>query len=119
MKKKLIAVMLCITMCLLGCGNKRPDTVSEGMYLIGCKALKISDKYINSDLSSDEAYDELSSLSSQATNSVDDDYEQDLLISVSVSSLSSDLWSMKKPFGTKSTLADFKKHRDTLADYLK
>ena len=117
MKTKNIILISCCFFSVLfnGCSAKDspPDNVSDGMYTIGCKALIIADKYLDAELTTDEAYDELNSMSSQA-----DDYSDDLSISVSISSLSYDLWDMNKSFGSTKIDVDFKEDRDCLADLL-
>lgn len=122
MKKKLSALIVCcfISVLLNGCAakNSAPDNVSDGMYTIGCKALKIADKYLDAELTRDEAYDELDSMSDQAHQIQDDNYSNDFSISVSISSLSYDLWNMGKAFGSTITDVDFKEDRDSLADLL-
>jgi len=122
MKTKNIILISCCFFSVLfnGCSAKDspPDNVSDGMYTIGCKALIIADKYLDAELTTDEAYDELNSMSSQAHQVQDDDYSDDLSISVSISSLSYDLWDMNKSFGSTKTDVDFKEDRDWLADLL-
>ena len=62
--KRSIAVILTLVMCLslIGCGGV-PAGMSKSAYEIGVKALKITDQYIDADISADEAHAKLSDLS--------------------------------------------------------
>lgn len=62
--RKFVAIVLTMITCLslIGCGGV-PDGMSKSAYEIGVKALKITDQYINADISASEAHAKLSDLS--------------------------------------------------------
>lgn len=121
MKKRLFGIVL--GMCLVGavgCGGeeKLPDGISQGMYDLGIKAVKVTDKYLNADLSLEEAYEELENISSQTSKTMDDSKEWDLSVSIDISSIESQLWSMKNPFGSDYTDQDIKESKQDLEELL-
>lgn len=121
MKKLIVTVLISVfAISLMACSSepKRPEDISEDLYDIGVKAVKITDKYLEADLTLDEAYDEISNLSDQASNSRNDEYSSDLAVSIEIDSIEYDLFSMEYPYGDKKTESDVKSDRNKLADTL-
>lgn len=123
MKKKYFTIGLVIVICtfLTACSDKgkKPDTVSEEMYVIGKKVVKVIDKYLDADLTFDEAYAEIKNLDDQASSlEKNDQYNGDLGVKISISTIQTDMFSMSLPFGAKGTDADLKKDRDDLSEEL-
>lgn len=122
MKKKIVVItIVCLSIVsFAACSREpeRPENISEGMYDIGVKAVKITDRYLDADLTLDEAYDEISNLSSQASSSISDEYNFDVVVSIDIGSIEYDLFSMRNPYGDKKTDSDVKNDRNELMDTL-
>jgi len=122
MKKKIKALISVIIICslLVACSQKaeKPDTVSEEMYTIGTKAVKITDKYLNADLTLDEAFEEISNLYDQAHSAENDEYDYDLSVAVDIGSIHVKMMEMNIPMHSEYTDSDIKDARDELAETL-
>lgn len=117
--KKIVSLFLIFCLCvgmLGGCGSKNvvPDDMSEEVYNIGVKAVKVLDKYLAADMDLETAQKEISNLAGQVSTAKHDDMTKDLFISTDLQSLS---WDMLQMQGISSTVtdADIKDKRNELA----
>ena len=98
--------------------KEETETISSDLEVIARKVVKVLDKYLDAELTLDEAYNEISVLSDQA-NSVEGDSTNDLLVSSEIKITAWNMLEMKTPFGTnKPTDIDIKNSRDEIAKYL-
>ena len=98
--------------------NEEKETISSDLEVIARKVVKVLDKYLDAELTLDEAYNEISVLFDQK-NSVKGDSTNDLFVSIEISSVYRNMLEMKTPFGTnKPTDIDIKNSRDEIAKYL-
>lgn len=109
--KRVIACFLVIILCLglFACGGK-PEGLSDDQYDAAIKAVETVDKYLDGKMDSEEAYDEINSISHQFDRG-EDDHINVGLVDVQLSSLLVDL------LGDSSDKT-IKEDRDKLADLI-
>ena len=118
--KKLITVFFIafLVVFLCSCGGK-PENTSDAMYQIGINALGLADKYINGEITADEAYERIEEFNKQADTQAEknnlEEYKNDESISHRISMLSSEILFSKS--GT-AAMSDVMEERDKLAETL-
>ena len=122
-KKVLIFLMWLLCFFTVGCSNSKsetskPNNVSQGMYDLGVKAVKITDKYLDADLTLDEAYEELESIDNQSEQLIDEAFEGDEDVSFWIGIVKNDFWTMTLSVGAHGTDAHIKESESNLKKIL-
>lgn len=111
-KKAIFLAMICFI--LVGCGNKKPDNVSQDMYDTAIYVINVTDLYLDGEATVEETKEKLDSVNVEY-NPNNDEYDGDSNIEAHIISLKSSVESVELGYGT-STISDVKEERDELAD---
>lgn len=108
-------VSLVIYLLLPYLPNQKPDDISDEVYDVGCASVKVIDRYLDREISGDDASERLEELHDEIKHI--DDKPGDGLVSIKISFLKSLLWQADSDILSTSR-SDVLKERNELAEYL-
>lgn len=113
--KKFLSICLVLGMCmgLVGCSDK-PSDLSDENYELGIKILETADKYLDGDLSADDAESKIDILKDRIDS---EDTQKANLLQINSQLLSFEVLKSKNKV-TEETLTSVKEVRDDIADIL-
>ena len=113
MRKKLLLVVL-VSCLLIGCGNKKPDDVSEEVYDMAVYAIDVVDLYLDGEATIEETDEKLEQFDIDLDYD-DGEYEGDSSVEVDIIVLQTRVSSLELGYGT-TTITDVKEARNELAE---
>ena len=110
MRKKILLISIC-ALLLVGCGGGKPSDVSQEMYDVAVYTVKATDLYLDGEVSAEDTYDKIDSLSIPEADLISEDFVIDSsILSLKTSLLGVDIGS--------HNLSDVKAARNELADLI-
>lgn len=109
--KKIIAVILAMVVLMSGCGGNKPSSVSDEMYEVAIRSIKVVDMYLDGEATVDETYDKLSEVDIPDAE-IGGEYEKDFSVSIRIIPLKTTMLSIKRG---ENNLSKLKEERNELA----